>query len=288
MSFTSNTFQFSRGILTCAINGNGVGTVIHTYKSTDTNATINGVEYFPDNIESGNDKVFVGDLLLIVSSDTTTLVRIEELVPFTYGADLFGGSGAPLVMGAPVAPTDGNGAKITGTTLQLAYATGVQPGILSTASQTIAGNKTFNNLVTANGGVRFLGNTSTLDFYETSEIVLTFTNGSENSGDTNWLVTRVGSLVTITSIGNVVTSAQLAPGTFFLSDDALPADLIPTSAGVANGLATITNGGATSVGLVEIDVVGKLRIYNNFNKSTPYTASATNGFMSASVTFNRG
>ncbi len=288
MAFTLNTFQFNRGILTCAANGSGISTVTHGYKSNDTNATINTPGYFPDDAEVWKDKVFVDDLICITSSDSTTMVRITSLSPFAYGADLFSNAGAPLVMGAPVAATDGNGAKITGTTLQLEFADGTQPGILSVASQAITGNKTFNNLVMADGGVRFFGNTSTLSFYEAQQIVLTFTNGAENSGNTDWLITRMGNLVTISSIGFVTTASQVAPGTQFISDTPLPSEFIPTSAGVFNGLATISNGGATSAGLVNIDSTGVLRIYNDFDKTTPFTTLDINGFISASITFSRG
>lgn len=136
--------MINRGRTTSNADGGGSVTVIHTYK--DLNATIaNIIMSFPDYLGNGanQDMVFVGDHMLIEGSDTTNLRAIESLAPFTMGPNLFQDAVPSLSVGAPVAATDGNAAKITGTVLQMQYADGSNPGILSVLPQNIAGEKTF-------------------------------------------------------------------------------------------------------------------------------------------------
>ncbi len=288
MSFTLNTFQFGRGILTCATNGGGVSTATHGYKTDDTNSEVNAPGYFPDYIDGTTEKIFIGDLLCIVSVDGTTMVRITGLAPFTYGADLFSNAGSPLVMGAPVAATDGNGGKITGTTLQLEYGDGTQPGILSTGTQTIAGNKTFNNLIVGNAGIRFFGNTDTLSFYDSITFQTTFTIGAEVSSPVTWLLTRIGNMVSISMATTVVTAPQATPGEKFTSDTSFPADFIPTTSGDFIGSVQVRNAGILKEGLITIDSSGVMVIYNDYDTTTDFTSAVSNAFTAASITFTRG
>ena len=288
MAFTLNTFQFNRGINTSNANGNGIGSVIHAYKTSDLNADAIAPGYFPDYIDGATDKVFVGDLLLIVSSDSTYMARIEALAPFTLGADLFSNAGAPLVMGAPIAAVDGNAGKITGTTLQLEYADGTQPGILSIGSQTIAGIKSFSNLINANGGLRFFGNTSTLSFYDTTTFSTTFDIGSETTASTTFYLTRIGNLVSISHAATVIGAPQGSPGPKFTSNSLVPADYRPTTSGDFSGVAVVLNNSVFKAGVATIDSSGALVIYNDYNQTTDFTSSVSNGFQAVSIIFSRG
>lgn len=288
MAFTLNTFQFNRGSSTSNANGNGVGIVIHTYKTDDLNATVNTPGYFPDYMGGAPDQVFVGDLIAISSADSTTMVEIETLSPVTYGADLFSNAGAPLVMGAPIAPTDGNGAKITGTTLQLEYTNGTQPGILSIASQTIAGVKSFSNLINANAGVRFFGNTTTLDFYDTTTFDTTFDIGANTTASTTFYLTRIGNHVSISHASTVVSGGQATPGAKFTANSLVPADYRPTTSGDFGGLAVVLNNGVFKAGYATIDSSGTLVIYNDYDQTTDFTTAVSNGFQAVSITFSRG
>ena len=72
-----------------------------------------------------------GQLLIATSSTTATWQNIS--------------AGISIV--APTAATDANGAIISGSTLQLEFATATNPGILSVAAQTLAGTKTFSSAV---------------------------------------------------------------------------------------------------------------------------------------------
>src|SRR5437762_269026 len=179
MAFTLNTFQFNRGVTTCATNGSGVGTVIHGYKSSDTTGTIVTASYFPNNIDGSTDKVFVGDLLLIVSSNAVSIHEITSVAPFVIGSDLFGGTGSPFVIAPPVAATDANGIQISGTTVNLEVADATHAGIITEFDQTFAGIKNFLS------GVKFMtfgGTPATLNYYERYTHVATFTNGAEIDG----------------------------------------------------------------------------------------------------------
>ena len=75
-----------------------------------------------------------GQLLIATSSTTATWQNI---------------SGGLSVI-APTAATDANGAILSGSTLQLEFATATNPGILSVAAQTLAGAKTFSSAVIIN------------------------------------------------------------------------------------------------------------------------------------------
>jgi hypothetical protein len=148
MAFDLRGFQFNRGVTTANAQGAGVTSVIHTYKSlTDTLATIGGASYFPNNIDGATDKVFINDLLSIVASDGTSMVRITALDPFTTGTDLYLGSSSSITVAAPVAATDANGLIISGGVATLEFADATNPGIVSVAAQQFTGDKLFNNSV---------------------------------------------------------------------------------------------------------------------------------------------
>ncbi len=288
MAFTLNTFQFNRGTTTANANGSGVGVVIHTYKTSDSNTTVNTSGYFPPFIDGSIDKIFVDDLLNICTSDSTTMVRITSLDPFAYGADLYSNAGAPLVMGAPIAASDGNAAKITGTTLQIEYASATQPGSLSTGSQTIAGAKTFSGLILPTAGIRFPTNTALLDFYESTTFSSTFTIGATTSASATFLLTRIGKQVSISFSGSIVTAGQATPGAKFTSDTLIPADFRPTTSGDFLGLAQVANNSVFKEGVATIDSSGALIIYNDYDETTNFTGSVPNGFFGVSITFTRG
>jgi hypothetical protein len=148
MAFDLRGFQFNRGVAAANAQGAGVTSVIHTYKSlTDTLATIGGASYFPNNIDGATDKVFINDLLSIVASDGTSMVRITALDPFTTGTDLYLGSSSSITVAAPVAATDANGLIISGGVATLEFADATNPGIVSIDAQQFTGDKLFNNSV---------------------------------------------------------------------------------------------------------------------------------------------
>lgn len=283
MAFTANTFQFNRGVTTCGVNGSGVGTVIHGYKSTtDDYVTITTPGYFPDNIDGATDKVFVGDILLIVASDTVGLALITSLAPFLVGSNLLGTAGSPITMTVPVAATDANGIKITGTTVQLEIADATHPGIVTALDQVFAGIKTFNS------GVKFLtfgGTPTTLDYYELYDHVTTFDLNTETTASVTLKVSRIGNQVTIQN--NVITSVpgQGAPGTHFLANTVLPARFRPAATVNATNSWMVQNGGILSQGQVEIDSSGNIAFYNDPDLTTAFTAAQINAFGFGSITY---
>jgi hypothetical protein len=285
MSFTLNTFQFARGVATCPNNGNGVGTVTHGYKSaTDNYVTITTTGYFPDNIDGSDDKIFVGDLITVVASDTVGLVLVTGLAPFTVGANLLGTAGSPITISGPIAATDGNGAKITGSNLQLEIADQAHPGILTIGAQAFAGTKLFMS------GIQLLtsgGTPATLNDYEEFELNTTFTIGLEFTASVDLSVTQVGRQITISNTrvdGEVFGAPQGSPGVAFVANTALPARFRPTH--FAQGYWLVSNAGVSSEGLVNIDSSGVIRIYNNANKTTAYTSAQINGFLNGSITYS--
>jgi hypothetical protein len=268
MAFTLTTFQFCRGVATAAINGAGVGTVIHGYKSTDTNATIVTAGYFPDNIDGSDDKIFVGDLLLIVSSDTVGIYKVTTLAPFALGADLFGGAGSPIIMSVPVAATDANGIKITGTTVQLEIADATHAGIVTELDQNFAGIKMFNS------GAKFLtfgGTPTTLNYYEEYDHVTTFTNNTETTNSMTFKLVRTGTSVIIlnTTVGSV--AGQGAPLNRFTANTVLPARFRPAQELVNTWF--VSNGGVYKVGAIRIAATGDIYIYDDPDLTTAFTAA---------------
>src|SRR5580698_5349670 len=179
MAFTVNTFQYNRGITTCATNGGGIGTVIHGYKNNiDNYVTITTSGYFPNNIDGSTDKIFVGDILLIVASDTVGLALITSLSPFTVGSNLLGTAGSPITMNVPIAATDDNGIQISGTTVQLEIADATHPGIVTQFNQVFAGIKTFMSGIQL---MTFNGIPTTLNYYEEYTHNTTFTLNTETT-----------------------------------------------------------------------------------------------------------
>lgn len=142
MAFNLQGFQFYRGTTTAQAQGEGITSVTHTYKSTDTVAVILTPGYFHVNIDGTTDKVFPGDLLSVVASDDVALVQILTLNPVTFGSNIYA-VGPALSVGAPVAAADNNGAIIVGNIFHQEIASDTRPGILSSSTQNIGGAKTF-------------------------------------------------------------------------------------------------------------------------------------------------
>ncbi len=284
MSFTLNTFQFNRGVATCPTNGGGVGTVIHGYKSTDSLGTIVIPGYFPDNIDGSTDKVFAGDLLLIVASGTVTMHEITQVAPFTIGSDLFNGAGSPLVVAPPVPATDANALQVIGTTAQLEIADATHPGIITIVDQVFTGIKQFIS------GVKFMtfgGTPTTLNYYEEYKHLTTFTNGAETSNAVTLRLVRVGNVITLYSSEIIATAAQGAPGIAFVMDTPLPARFCPGD--FVNGFWKVTNGGINKTGLMQAQSTGVVEIYNDVDQTTAYTVAqisqARRGFISYTTGF---
>lgn len=281
MAFTLNTFQFGRGVATAAINGNGVSTVIHGYKTDDTFSDVAGASYFPGNIDGSTDKVFVGDLISIVTSDTVAICAITVLDPFAIGSDLYSGAGSPIVMSVPVAATDANGIKISGTTVQLEIADATHPGAVTALDQNFAGIKMFNS------GIKMLtfgGTPTTLNYYEEATHATTFTNSAETSASANLRIIRDGSKVTIKLPFEVTTPGQGGPGAAYISNTAIPARFRPVDNTFA--FALVSNGGVFKAGALLVRSTGIIEVYNSADLTTAFTTSQINAFYSTAITYS--
>lgn len=282
MAFTLNTFQFNRGIGSCSNNGTGVSTVTHGYKSADTYATITTPGYFPANIDNSTDKVFVGDLISVVASDTVGLILITALDPFTVGANLLGTAGSPITIAAPIAATTTNAAIITGTSLQLEIADQTHPGILTTGAQAFSGTKLFMS------GTQFLtsgGSASTLNYYEEATHVTIFNLGTEMTAPITFQITRIGRMVNfILIMGGTTTVAQGAPGAAYVGVTPLPVRFRP--AFFVTNTWEVTNAATLSAGLISINTSGVINIYNSPDTTTPFTTAQINGFREGCLTYS--
>lgn len=90
MSFQLINFQFARGIDSCYAQGQGVTSIMHTYKSSvDTAATILTDGYFPAYIDGTLDKIFVNDTILIIASDQVVMSQVLTVNPLTLNGDVF-------------------------------------------------------------------------------------------------------------------------------------------------------------------------------------------------------
>ncbi len=266
MAFTLNTFQFNRGTVTCPTNGAGVGTVIHGYKSADTHAAIVTASYFPDNIDGSTDKIFVGDLLLIVASDTVAISKVTALAPFTLGSDLFGGAGSPITMTVPGAATDANGIKISGTTVQLEIADATHPGIVTALDQVFAGIKLFNS------GAQFLtfgGTPTTLNYFEEYDHITTFTNNAETTNSMTFKIVRIGSAVIMLNSTVGSAAGQGAPVARFTSNTVLPARFRPAQEFVDSW--NIANGAVYKQGAIKVAATGEIYIYDDPDFTSTFT-----------------
>lgn len=84
MAFALINFQFARGIDSCYAQGQGVTTVMHTYRSlTDSASTILAADYFPPYIDGTLDKIFANDTILIVASDQVLIAKVLTVNPIT-------------------------------------------------------------------------------------------------------------------------------------------------------------------------------------------------------------
>lgn len=113
-----------------------------------------------------------------------------------------------VTLSTPVATSNANGALLTGQLLQLQYANATSPGIMSTITQTLGGNKTFNGIVnlqnvTANSDLtpRFLVRNATGNV-EYKDILLSgltpVTIGAVGAPSTNGAVISPTQVLTLT------------------------------------------------------------------------------------------
>ncbi len=284
MAFTLQNFQFGRGVTSSYTQGQGLTTVTHTYKSTDTLATINTSGYFPVGFDGDGDKVFVDDLLGITASDGTTLVRIDSLDPFTYGADLYSASGSSIVVGAPVAGSTGNGANISGTTLHMEYANASNPGILSTGAQLIGGSKEFIASIISDGGIVFGASPSVLSNYEEATHSTTFFNNTITTTAISITLIRIGKIVNV-RIGTENTSgAQASPASSFTATSAVPAQFRPASGDFSTYWPVNING-TEARGEFYIDNTGVIQIFADVDNSAPF-GNTSNIIETSAVTYN--
>lgn len=87
---------------------------------------------------------------------------IATITPGAGGITLNQSSHDPITLAAVGSSPNANGASLSGQVLNLELADASNPGLVSAASQTFAGAKTFNALVTAGSGLTVTG-TTTLD-----------------------------------------------------------------------------------------------------------------------------
>jgi len=159
-------------------------------------------------------------------------------------------------LGAPTG-SNANGGSISGTTLTLSFADGVNPGLVSTGTQSFAGNKTFNNYVYANGATAF--NNHPLVIRASGSDVLAF---QDSAGTPQWHWNLLGN-------GFNFAESNVADYRLFLQDGG--------NVGIGTGTpqATFHNTGSTILGATNI---GNLSTGGNIG-----TATAT---VDAYTTFN--
>lgn len=87
-----------------------------------------------------------------------------------------------VTLGAVGSSPNANGASLAGQVLTLQPASSTQPGVLSTSTQSIAGNKTFTGNVVVDGDLTVNGNTTTLN---TQTLDVEDANIKANKGGTN-------------------------------------------------------------------------------------------------------
>lgn len=280
MAFNLNGFQFYRGTTTSEAQGGGITTVMHSYKSTDSAATISTLGYFPPNIDGSTDKVFVGDLLNIVASDNVILCRILSVDPFTLGDDIYT-SGVTLTVIPPTDAIDDNGMIISGTNVQLEFASDLTPGIVSATDQSFGGVKTFRN------GIKLPtpgGTPSLLFYYEEGIYSSTFTNDTSTSNSISFSFVRNGKIVLLNVQGNpgsAVTGAT--PGPVYISNTVLPTPLFPFAG--TGGIIQINVGGVAKITTWGTNSLGQVFIYFDPNTTSNFPAATAITFGPGSLTY---
>ena len=276
MPFNLLNFQFNRGTGTATANGGGVTSVTHSYKSEDTLETIDAPGYFPPNIDGSTDKIFVEDFLLIEASDDTALVPITSTAPFTFGPNVLTGSGTNLTVGATIPGASGEGATITSNVLHLEIADETNPGLLSTTTQVIGGEKTFDSITHFPEGIQLTPG-YTLNYYKKSNINLVFTGGDITTQPAPFILVRVGNTVCITLTNTIVLPPQSTAIPFFVSSTPIPAEFRPNYALVNGYWHTIFGGEDITptftghAACIQIDGSGTITFWadSNFNVTFP-------------------
>lgn len=292
MPFNLLNFQFNRGTGTASANGGGITSVTHTYKSTDTLEVIDEAGYFPPNIDGSTDKVFIEDFLLIEASDDTALVPITSTTPFTYGANVWTGSGTNLTVGATIPGASGEGATITSNVLHLEIADTTYPGLLSPSAQVIGGVKTFAAAPQSPLGIQITPG-FTLNYYKTANFTTTFTGGTLTTAAAPFSIVRSGSMVCITLNQSIV----LAPGNLavgsFVSNLPLPVEFRPNAPTVlvtgywhtVLGSSDITPEYIGHSGFIQIDTSGVITFYADADYRVNFPTAYESQIDSGTITY---
>jgi hypothetical protein len=178
--------------------------------------------------------------LAILSAVTTTQITDGTIVNADVSATanialskLANGNNIVTSLGIP-SGSNANGGSISANVLTLSLADGVNPGLVSTGTQTFAGDKTFNNKVFVNGATTF--NNHPLIIRASGNDVLAF---QDSAGITQWHWNLLGN-------GLNFVESNVADYRLFLQDGG--------NVGIGTGTpqATLHNAGSTILGAVSI------------------------------------
>ena len=287
MSFNINGFQYGRGVTSTYTQGGGITTVIHSYKSTDSLATITTPGYFPPNIDgtSPPDKVFIGDLLAIISGtnyDEASIVIITGLNPLTLSPSPFAGGG--FSVGAPINATDNFGLQIAAGTpnvFTLEYATIARPGIVNAFTQSFGGNKIFTSLQITTDPFAF-----PLEKYAETSILTTFADGANLTGSFTILLNRLNKTTTLHMTGGLSFVTGAAPGVVYTSVTLLPEPFRPAFPSYGYFQAKNETTGAGQACTMVIGTGGDIKIFWDESFTTTFPVVSTVTFFNNSIVYN--
>lgn len=175
------------------------------------------------------------------------------------------------------------------------YASGTQPGLVSTTAQTFAGAKTFNSGVviggntTSDSGLGTISSVTNSSYYEGSFSV-TFNSGMNTSStNVNIKYTKIGKLVSL-----FIPSAKVTAGasTYYweTGTGAIPANLRVTQTASLNCVAIFDNNTiyTGAYWYIYTDGTLSLRNFRTNNAQTNWVSGTTNcGFFDQFVSYNQ-
>jgi len=182
-----------------------------------------------------------------------------------------------ITLGAPSGTTYANGGVVSGSVLNLSYADGTNPGLVSTAAQTIAGAKTFNADITTTGDVAVNGGdvtttATTATVFNTNATTLNVGGAATtlNLGAALGGITTVNSHLTVAANKNF---AQSGTGTFFTG----------TGGVFLNGITTVSNA-VLKIGTPSTGSYGTIVLENGSSSAYNITLKAPSTALTASRT----
>lgn len=188
----------------------------------------------------------------LITTGTQTIGGAKTFTSTITASNLSNTNTGDVTIATIGAVPNGSGGSLSGQILTLQPANGSNPGLLTSGTQTIGGNKTFSTGITlpTSGGTASL-----LNYYEATTHITSFTAGVATIASLTIQIERIGNEVTMRIPSG---TATFTSGNVFTSASALPTRFRPTQ--VMQWPQIVTDNNLPILGRIQLTTGGSLLV----------------------------